>query len=619
MEDSFKINTRFSFFTPRSIRPEGWLKNQLRIQAQGLSGNLDKVWPDIRDSRWIGGDRDGWERVPYWLDGFIPLAWLLDDEDLKQRASRYIDAILSRQEEDGWICPCPPKERSSYDVWVVFLVCKVLVSYHDCTQDERIFPAVYGALKNLYFHLDKRPLFDWGAARWFECLIPLFWLYEKKPEKWMLDLAFLLKIEGFDYETLFRQWRFSSPEKRWNQQTHVVNLAMALKSHCLYSLLTGEDKESLALDALQVLRRDHGTAYDHFTGDECLAGTSPTRGSELCSVVEAMYSYERLYAATGNPYWADCLERLGYNALPAAISPDMWSHQYDQMVNQIQCSPLPEDKSPFGTNNGEAHLFGLEPHFGCCTSNFSQGWPKLALSTFFSSPEGIAVGAIAPASLNTVLGESKVSLQIITQYPFRDSYQVVVSAQKPVEFCLWLRTPGSAKSCRLDGKDIPRGSLYPVKKIWSGRTVLDVDMDFEPVLTPRPEGLYCINRGPLLFSLPIKEEWIKREYTKDKVERRFPYCDYELLPKSPWNYGFDAFKAEELPVRFALLKDCPFSPDQAPVTLTVPLYPIPWSQKDGVCARFPDSLTPCGPLFCAEFIPYGCTNLRMTEMPVIRQ
>ena len=69
----------FAFLKMGEIKPEGWLLNQLRIQAAGLSGNLDKFWPDIKDSKWIGGSAEGWERVPYWLDGFIPLAWLLDD------------------------------------------------------------------------------------------------------------------------------------------------------------------------------------------------------------------------------------------------------------------------------------------------------------------------------------------------------------------------------------------------------------------------------------------------------------------------------------------------------------------------------------------------------------
>ena len=100
----------YRFVKPERLRPEGWLKRQLEIQAEGLSGHLDLVWPDIRESKWIGGDKEGWERVPYWLDGFIPLAYLLDDEDLKKRAKRYIDAILAAQKEDGWICPCEPEE-----------------------------------------------------------------------------------------------------------------------------------------------------------------------------------------------------------------------------------------------------------------------------------------------------------------------------------------------------------------------------------------------------------------------------------------------------------------------------------------------------------------------------
>ena len=68
---------KLRFFKPSELKPAGWLRRELEVQAEGLSGNLDKIWPDVRDSRWIGGDREGWERVPYWLDGFIPLAYLL--------------------------------------------------------------------------------------------------------------------------------------------------------------------------------------------------------------------------------------------------------------------------------------------------------------------------------------------------------------------------------------------------------------------------------------------------------------------------------------------------------------------------------------------------------------
>jgi uncharacterized protein len=66
-----------------SIKPSGWLKDQLGIQAAGLSGHLDEFWPDIKESAWFGGKAEGWERVPYWLDDVVPLAYLLDDVSLQ--------------------------------------------------------------------------------------------------------------------------------------------------------------------------------------------------------------------------------------------------------------------------------------------------------------------------------------------------------------------------------------------------------------------------------------------------------------------------------------------------------------------------------------------------------
>lgn len=116
------IANQMEYFSPAEIRPRGWLLEQLRTQAAGLSGNLDKFWPDIKDSEWIGGSAEGWERVPYWLDGFIPLAWLLDDDDLKERARFYMDYIISSQKPDGWICPSADTQRGQYDVWALFLI-----------------------------------------------------------------------------------------------------------------------------------------------------------------------------------------------------------------------------------------------------------------------------------------------------------------------------------------------------------------------------------------------------------------------------------------------------------------------------------------------------------------
>lgn len=49
----------YRFFTSRDIHPTGWLKQQLEIEARGLAGHLDTMWPDVRDSAWIGGSPGG--------------------------------------------------------------------------------------------------------------------------------------------------------------------------------------------------------------------------------------------------------------------------------------------------------------------------------------------------------------------------------------------------------------------------------------------------------------------------------------------------------------------------------------------------------------------------------
>jgi hypothetical protein len=195
---------KWNFFTSKELKPTGWLKRQLEIQAEGLCGNLDKVWRDVRDSAWIGGDADGWERVPYWLDGFIPMAYLLENEDMIARAKKYMDAIMASQCEDGWLCPCSEEKRPKYDTWTVLLIAKVLVVYYDCSGDERATDVLYRMMKNYYDLLSAGTikLFDWGKYRWFEGFIALNFLWERHEEPWIKELARILKEQGMDYHTV---------------------------------------------------------------------------------------------------------------------------------------------------------------------------------------------------------------------------------------------------------------------------------------------------------------------------------------------------------------------------------------------------------------------------------
>lgn len=598
------------FYTSKELKPTGWLKDQLRIQADGLCGNLDKVWRDVRDSAWIGGDTDGWERVPYWLDGFIPMAYLLEDEDLIARAKKYMDAILAAQQPDGWLCPCDLEKRPKYDTWTVLLIAKVLTVYYDCSGDERAPDALYRMMKNYYDLLSAGTikLFDWGKYRWFEGFIALNFLWERHGEAWIKELARILKEQGLDYHTVEHLWK--TPLFKWTFDTHIVNLAMMLKYEAVSCDLLETPYTDDAQKLLDVLEAYNGMPAGTIAGDECLAGLSPIHGAELCSVVELMYAYELLYAHTGDRKWAERLELLAFNALPAANSDDMWTHQYDQLSNQPACIRFP-GKSPFRTNGAEAHLFGLEPEFGCCTANFGQGWPKLTLSAFLHR-DGMVWNALPiPSSLET----EELSVTLESDYPFRNRMVYTLRAKKDVDF--GIRIPSFAANLTVNG--VPSEGDQTVSLTAGEEKVLTVTFDTHTEWISRPYDLHAVKCGSLLFALPVEYEKQMREYERNGVERKFPYCDYDYVPKSDWRYGYLSVESN---ADFCGISSVPFSSQTPPVTLRAKVVPIEWGLEDGyehLCAKVPTSREPAGEEADVSLYPYGCAKLRMTELPLIKK
>lgn len=610
---------KYALYSPAELKPQGWLLRQLQIQADGLSGSLDRVWRDVRDSAWIGGEAEGWERVPYWLDGFIPLAYLLDDEDKKARARKYIDAILERQCEDGWICPCTEEQRATYDIWAVFLISKVLLVWYDCARDERALTAVYRALKNIHTLLleDKVTIKSWGKFRTFECMIATERLYDIYKEEWLVELTRILRERGADYTQFLEDWK--RPINHWRLETHIVNIMMALKSEAVRCRLLGEEYTDEAEKLWQVLEQYNATSAGVFTGDECLSGISPIQGTELCSVVELMYSAEVLFSRTGDAKWADRLERAAFNALPATITEDMWAHQYDQMSNQIEAVPFP-GKSLFRTNGPGSHIFGLEPHFGCCTANFNQGWPKLALSTFMHTEDTIVNVTPIPAVLDCEMSGVRVRVETDTLYPFRDSVKYTVSAASPVSFTLRVRVPAWSLSAKIDGELVEvRDGFVDIEREWSGEESFTLSFERKVELDTLGGELYFVKYGPLTFSLSIEGKWYKVEYERNGVERKEPYCDWHVYRRGEFAYGFDSCEFE---VRECEGDGRAFSHSAPLLEIDARLCRINWAMTDGyrnVPEKYPSDRRAISESETLTLVPYGCTTLRMTEMPFVEK
>jgi hypothetical protein len=614
-----------------TVTPHGWLGRQLRLQAEGLTGHLDEFWPDVGQSQWFGGAAEGWERAPYWLDGAIPLAWIIGDEKLKARVSVYIDHIVTRQRGDGWYSPYPADASAKpYDLWAILLANKALVQYHDATHDPRVLGAVERNLRSLDQALDRTPLFGWGRFRWFEGLVSVFYVYEQTGGAWLLDLGRKLLAQGFDYQALYDAEDVTVPTPRrglWKWTKHVVNTGMAPKAGALAWRLRGEDRDRrFPARMIALLDRCHGQVTGMFTGDECLAGKNPVQGTELCAVVEFLYSLETLISVFGDPAFGDRLERVAFNALPATFKPDMWAHQYDQQVNQVQCTINAEHL--WTTNGPESNIYGLEPNFGCCTANMHQGWPKFAAHLWMKAPdEGVALVAYAPSAAEFRSRDTKVTVSLDTDYPFRDTMRVTVRAEKPVRFPLLLRVPAWAEAASIiagTGGSETRmrpGTFHRLDREWAGTTSLDLRFPMPVRTTRRYNDAIAVERGPLVYSLKMDETWTR--VNADKPHRDLPHGDFEVRPASAWNYGLIVDeKRPETSVRFEEqpVGNVPFSPEGAGTIAHAQGRRLPnWRLSHGwageIDAGAQESKEPPEEV---TLIPYGCTNIRITEFPTVK-
>ena len=601
-----------------------------------MSGHLDEFWPSVKDSKWFGGSLSDTERAPYWLDGVIPLAWQLDDEALKEKVTRRVESILERQHDDGWIGPRDETESNldrsrANDAWTSFLAAKMLAQYHDVTGEQRVLDALMAFLKCIAEMLTINPLFGWGYYRWGEGLVSIYYAYERTGEAWLLHLANTLQAQGNDWPQTFAEADITVPTPRrgrWKWHKHVVNLAMAMKFYPLYSRLSGCDEDRHFIHTMiETLDRYHGQVTGVFSGDECVSGKNPVQGTELCAVADYIFSLGEAMSVLADPDLGDRLERIAYNAWPATFSPDMWAHQYDQQANQVLVSNNQEHM--WSTNGAESNLYGLEPNFGCCTANMHMGWPKFLSHLWMrTGDDGLAAVAYAPSEATFTSAGVPVTVALDTDYPFRDTLTFTVTAESPVSFPLMLRIPAWAKDATLtvagEGADAPApATFHRVEREWSGETVVELVLPMQPAAQRRYNGSISIERGPLVYSLKIGEEW--RQINQDVPGHEAPHADYEVHPTTDWNYGLvvdEEYLASSITFEERPVGDCPFSPEGAPMEATVSGRKIPgYDVVRGWAGELPctswERISSDEPLTELTLIPYGCTNLRITEFPLL--
>jgi hypothetical protein len=258
-----------------------------------------------------------------------------------------------------------------------------------------------------------------------------------------------------------------------------------------------------------------------------------------------------------------------------------------------------------------------------------QGWPKFVQNLWYATPEGgLAALVYGPCEVQFKVADG-VEVQITehTDFPFEETVRFQIRPERAVEFSLRLRVPAwaTATELRLNGESLapqPGQRLLRLRRTWRPDDQLEIAFSTRTRTSRWMENSVAVERGPLVYALRIEEEWRKTRGTD-------AYGDYfEVLPKSPWNYGLLAAAIASPQTGFEVVRRTgrtayPWRHQGAPLEMRTRGKRIPeWELYHHRAGPLPHS-RPL--LHLAEqpaedivLLPYGCTRLRITEFPVVK-
>ena len=606
-------------FTPLpigSVRAEGWLLKQLQLQKDGLTGNAETLYNNNGDlgagCDWLGGTGDSWERPPYYVKGLVALAYVLDDDELKARAQKWINWAIGSQTSSGYFGPA-----NDSDWWPRMPMLYAIRDYYDATGDTRVIPFFTKYFQYQNITIDSQPLSSWAKSRAGDNIEIVLWLYNRTGDAFLLELADKLKNQAYDWTTIYANNLFNQFAEDY-QPKHNVNIPQALKMPAIYYQRSNSkaDRDAYFLGRENLLR-DNGQPCGMESGSEMICGKSSMTGLELCAVVEQMQSSETAQMILGDASIGDQLEKVAFNALPGGLTDDIKGLQYYQQANQV-ISKL--GYTGFAQSYDNGCVPGPYSGYDCCRFNFQHGYPYFVKALWAATNDnGLAVMAYAPSRVTARVADSvEVSINEVTDYPFDEQLTFTLTSAEAAAFPLKFRIPAwcNAPEIKVNGltqSGIESGSFYTINRMWNNGDVIDVNFPMPLIVNKEVNNAISIQRGPLVFSLMINE---KRSLVNNYGNG---FTENEVIPVSDWNYALlidPAYPESSIQVVKSEMPENPFIQGTTPVKIVVPARKLSsWQYAhNGLMATDPpySPVETQSPDEQITLVPYGAETLRVT-------
>lgn len=620
-----------------NIEPQGWILKLMELQKKGLAGQLGEIsaWLDKENNAWLKqGGAHGWEEVPYWLRGYADMAFIFNDEKMKEESMIWIEALLASQQENGWFGPEMRSGNGHLDFWPNMIVLFILQDYYEYSGDERVI-----GFMNNYFRYeltvpDEAFLSSyWENSRGGDNLYSVYWLYNHTGESWLLDLA-----EKVHRNTA--NWMQQSRLPNW----HNVNIAQCFREPATYFMQSGD---SAHLEATynnhDLIRRTFGQVPGGMFGSDenaRMGYIDPRQGTETCGFAEQMTSDGILSRITGDPMWADNCEDVLFNSFTAAFTPDMKALRYITCPNGVTADS--DNHAPGIDNNGPFLL--MNPFSSrCCQHNHGHALPYYVQNLVMASNDnGLAAVLYNSCTTRAKVGDgTEVTLIEETKYPYEDEISFELHTPQKTTFPFYLRIPGwcTNASLKVNGKNITvestGSSWIRIEREWADGDKVVLKLPMEPGIRNWQvnQNSVSVDYGPLTFSLKIDEEYKELNSAETAIwdskwqqgadPGKWP--SFEIKPLSAWNYGLVLDKNNPAASFTVVHKDWPadnypFSVDNTPVEIKargrrIPSWGIDRHGLVDVLPRFPVKTSE--PAEDITLVPMGAARLRISAFPQV--
>ena len=638
---------RLNRFPLGAIHAEGFLKQQLELGRDGMTGHLYELEPGmirdpyIKKSRvdaWSDGDQSGWGAEisgNYWT-GYIEAAYTLNDAEMIQTAESWVNEMLKNKRGDGYLgvyCEDDARIYEDFNAWGTACAMRGLIAFYEATGRKDVIDAVHRCM--LWFC--EKWCGDKKTSYAGEYIIePMIFTYHYTGDIRLIEFAEEYLEYMCSHDIFGQSYKAMLEEDYHYLSAHTGQAGALMHLPALVYSVTGKRKY---LDAAirrinQILEKSVHITGSPVSSSEFLGPVGATAESEYCSYAVYNSAYSHMSYITGETKYGDLMEQIFYNGAQGARKKDEKAIAYLNSPNQI-----------YATNGSSLEYLDQQVYapcypVSCCPVNSVVVVPEFIRGMLLHDDnDNIYIMAYGPCSLKY----KDISILERTYYPFRNKASFEIGCNK--EFAVNLKIPSWCKKYTVTINNnkcdfTVRNGYVELKRHWYPQDTIDISFEAKPEIVKINDsdcaGKYplAIKYGALIFAYHIPEKWAPYEgapvtklpdgWSWFNVTPDYQEADAEDFHEQlglrknqfTWNIALDEnltsedIEIEELPERGYVWSN-------PMIRLHTHCYKAPYlcapyeSKTHEVIGEYQyvtDKLE-------LTLEPYGCTNLRITYFP----